>query len=537
MKNNFTKQSNYIVTLLLMVLVLGACSREDKIKEDPYSGGKKALGISFSQDTLPVPDHGNPGEEVTYRVHGLQNYTPDEFTVYLHQEEAEVTKLTDSTLTIKVPAFATTGELMLDIKNQVFFGPSFEVDGKIRLDETFLSGNGANSSVKDMVEKPNSNLLLVGSFTNYDLKAVTQPINRIALTTINGKFVSTLLSGKGANGIINSIAPLPDGKYMIAGGFSAYNVRKGINNMTRLNKKGSLDSMVVDVVAMPDRPGQDTVPAFNGGVSGSVEKIFTHDNKVIALGNFKSYGKYLYDFSTYDDKFLQETKINQIVRMDNDGTMDSSYNYDEEADQPYPGGNGRVNDGLMLRNGELIVAGSFSKFDNMDVGGIVKIKQSDGLPDASFNSGGSGADGEVSTVNYNKNTKKFILTGNFNHFNGKQYNGMVMLNEDGTVDDNFKLLSLEDGKINFAAQLDNGLIIVSGTFKKYDHVIRTGFMILNPDGTLAEGYNNTGDFQGQINKIYETRSALGRKAVLLMGYISQFNSEPVNNIVRIEIQP
>ncbi|ULT26027.1 hypothetical protein KUH03_03380 [Sphingobacterium sp. E70] len=42
--------------------------------------------------------------------------------------------------------------------------------------------------------------------------------------------------------------------------------------------------------------------------------------------------------------------------------------------------------------------------------------------------------------------------------------------------------------------MDNGLLLVSGTFKRYDNVIREGLMILNSDGSLAKGYNNTGDF-------------------------------------------
>lgn len=531
------KNYKHILIVLFLILAWGACKNDDNIHPNPYGGGKQPLGISFSFDTLPSPSHGMPGDEIVYTVHGLGKYDLSELTLYLHHEEAEIKEVTDSTITIVVPQHASTGEAMLYVKGQVFFGPVFNVDGKVSLDETFKVGIGANRIVNDFVEKQNTNLLFVGGFTDFDLRAVNGSINRIVMTTNDGEFLPTLLSGEGANGVINSIVELPNGQFMIGGSFTSFNEHDGINRLTRLNSNGSLDSMIVDVVAMPDEPGQDTVPAFNGGVSGSVVEMFVQNNKVVAVGNFTSYGRYFYETSTYETKILDETKINQLVRMEKNGEMDSSFNYNRVAEEPYSGGNGRINDAVMLENGSIVVVGSFTKYNELDVGGIVKIGASDGLPVSAFNAGGSGADDDVTTINFNENTEKYVLTGLFHQFNGEDYNGLVMLNEEGAIDSHFQLKPVEGGRINFASQLDNGLIIVSGSFRKYNGVTRNGFMILNPDGTLAEGYNNTGDFQGQIRKIYETQSALGRPAVILAGYIERFDGQKVNNILRIEIQP
>lgn len=60
-------------------------------------------------------------------------------------------------------------------------------------------------------------------------------------------------------------------------------------------------------------------------------------------------------------------------------------------------------------------------------------------------------------------------------------------------------------------------------------------MILNADGTLANGYNNTGVFQGTIEKMIETTSTAGNPAIILVGNIFRFDNIPVKNILRVEL--
>lgn len=62
-------------------------------------------------------------------------------------------------------------------------------------------------------------------------------------------------------------------------------------------------------------------------------------------------------------------------------------------------------------------------------------------------------------------------------------------------------------------------------------------MILNADGTLAQGYNNTGRFIGSISDIYEKTNSLGYPTVIIAGFITTFDAKPVNNIVRIVLKP
>lgn len=113
---------------------------------------------------------------------------------------------------------------------------------------------------------------------------------------------------------------------------------------------------------------------------------------------------------------------------------------------------------------------------------------------------------------------------------------MALINEDGSLDESFTAKFFEGGYPYFARQLSGGLIVVSGGFKKYNNVTRNGFMVLTPAGLLAPGYNATGPFSGGLSDVIETKSADGKKALLLIGGFNRFDNQPFYNIVRVTIE-
>jgi hypothetical protein len=158
------------------------------------------------------------------------------------------------------------------------------------------------------------------------------------------------------------------------------------------------------------------------------------------------------------------------------------------------------------------------------------------MVDPTFNTGNAGADGSIYRVTYNSTSGKILLTGNFKNYNGQPANGVVMIDTNGERDASFNFGSLEGGIANYAGQLKNGKIMVSGTFTKYNNVVRPGFMILNADGTLASGYNNTGLFRGFINDFVELTSSGGIPAVMIVGDFDRFDNKEVGNIVKFRIE-
>jgi hypothetical protein len=526
-----------ILGLILLASCCFSCKKAADLGEDPYAGGKASLGIRFS-NSLPKPVSGTAGTEVVYQITGLPTYK-DKMEFYLNDTKAEVLEVTDKTVKIKVPEGASSGGVTIIIDGQIFFGPEFTVAGKAGIDPTFKSVMGTDYSINQIMPLANGNLILVGAFTDYENNAsAKQPINSIVSISADGQYIPSLASGAGARGLLTSMTRMSNGQYMIGGLFSAYNKRKSIGGITRLNANGSLDSTIVELLNLtPLQPKNsfDTVARFNGAVSGVVRKVFNYNNKVITVGSFDSYYSHFYERSTRDNKVIGFTKMNMLLRMDANGKLDSTYNFNMATGTSYEAANGQITDALMQDDGKVILVGSFTRFQGANTNYITRVDDK-GLIDPTFQAG-AGADGPIGAIRYNASKGKYMVTGSFKSFNGKAADGVVMMNKDGSVDESFKLGTIEGGNVGFSAQLSNGLILLTGSFKKYNGTVRQGFMLLNPDGTLAKGYNNTGKFQGTIADIYETTSALGFPAVLMVGTINKFDNKTVGNLVRFILRP
>lgn len=542
MKNLF-KISGTTFTVFLLLVLFSSCKEDVAIGDSPYTDGPKPE-VQF-MDARPSPEEGSAGEEVTFQVSGLKGRN---FTFYINQEEADVVSVSDSTITVIVPAIGSSGAASVDVEGKAFFGPIFNVIGKVEFAPSFEAFNGTDGPIYQILEKPDGSFLLVGNFTDYENNKDSDPINRIVQIDRTGAYMGDrITAGEGANGIIQTIArDSKTGKYYIGGIFGKFDVRSGINSITRLNTDASLDTMIVDLINEdPDGHPEndtDTVPTFNGGITGgqapSMVKLFydAGTEKVLGIGNFNQHNSIYYPRSTKDGKKIDRTPVNQLIRFEPEGGMDSSFNFNKAENKAYDGGNGFIFDAVRMPDGKLIIVGNFTTFNGKAVHMIARINDQDGSLDEDFQSG-SGADGPISRITYNAVTDKILLTGEFNHFNGTKANGVVLLNSDGSVDNSFRFGETSQGRANFAGQLDNGLILVSGRFLSYEGVIRSGFMILNPDGSLASGYNNTGAFIGGINQIIESKTTLNEPGVIIVGSFSRFDNRKVGNIVKIALKP
>lgn len=508
-----------------------ACHKADEIPIDPYAGGKTALGIKFG---LSAPR--TEADNLIFKVTGLIPYK-DKAQFFVNEVEANILNVTDNEVTIKLPDNVSSGGTNIIVDGQIFFGPAVQISGKTSIDGSF-NANGANSIVNQVLPLSSGNLLMVGSFTDYASFASTkQPINRIVMTSSNGAYINTLASKDGANGALTSILQLPSGQFMVGGSFNAFNKRKGLNSLVRLNSNGSIDTTIVELVNItPLQPqnSYDTVSKFNGGVSGAISKVYLFNNQLILQGRFNNYAEFFYERSTRDRKNVGYTKVNNLMRMSLDGKMDSTYNFNYAAGTPIDAGNGEVSASVMQPDGKLILVGGFTKYQNINANHIVRI-DNNGLVDASFTASATG--GSINSIRFNATTGKYMLAGTFTEFNGIATNGLVRMNADGSIDPTFTSLKFDGGKPAFATQLNNGKILVSGTFNRYNTIVRQGFMVLNADGTLAANYNNTGKFQGSIVDVYEKTNIQGQTTVILAGNISVFDNRRVNNVIRILLKP
>ncbi|UOE47786.1 DUF5124 domain-containing protein [Mucilaginibacter sp. SMC90] len=520
----------YIVLFNFLIGGLLSCKKKEVVGPDPYAGGKVPFGVKFAE-AQPLPSSGPAGSSVIFKVQGLKSYE-GKFDFQISNESTKVLDLSDSTITVEIPDNISSGIASIKLGGQIFFGPRFTVTGNVSIDAGFAANLGVGTDLPiNAAYEYNQGYLLVGSF----LKINTQNVNHIGFINYQGTPSTNYASYTGANGSLLSVARLASGKFIIGGSFTGFTGRSGIGNITRLNSDGSLDVMYVNVINQtPDVPnnGLDTVPAFNAAVPNQniIKTFVTSDNKVIAVGAISYYSTISYAQSTRLGRFYIYKPIHTIMRTDENGVLDSTYNYGPQN----TGADALVNDAYLQPDDKVVLVGNFTKYNGTKVGSIVRL-DGNGNVDATFLAG-AGANGKINTVQYNPLMHRVMITGNFTAYDGVACPGIAMLKDNGDLDKSFLFGAATGGEVNFARMLNNGKVLVSGTFTMYNNVSRPGFLLLNGDGSALQTFNHVGTFEGQIQQVIETTSTAGNPAVILLGLIHKFDDQTVNNIVKVEIK-
>ncbi|WP_300601662.1 DUF5008 domain-containing protein [Niabella sp.] len=519
-----------------------------------YPNDRTPAAVKFLSPRVS-PVSGAPGITVTVPVSGLEG-KQGQFKAFIGATEAPVTGVSATAITILVPPAASTGNITIQLNSQFFYGPNFNVAGKVYIDPDFnISANqatGVFSSVRGIVPYGDS-YIVYGTFTKYG--SVSCPglayIDNNGTTGSYQPYFGPENSLKLSPANITSIAPLDDGNFLMGGGFNSVVDKSGrtignLNGIARLFTNGDEDMIEVQQYRVPNADAFNfperswvTGSSVNGGAEGgAVLKVFATDDGAhyIAVGNFSKYVTTYYPGSQWNSQQQDRIAMKQLFSMGTDGSFDSSFNYNYATKASYAATNALINDATQASDGNIVIVGSFTTYNDAAANRIVKIDAYTGKKDPTFNTG-SGFDGLVTSIKYNANTHRYLVTGLFKSYNGVPANNVVMLKEDGSVDVTFSVKGFGNGAPTFVKQLNNGLIICAGTFTMYDGVSRPGFSILNVDGSLAAGYNNTGNFNGSITDVIETTSKLtGQHAVFLVGSFSRFDATAVSNIVKVVIE-
>ena len=518
----------FVAVFSIMIMV--GCKKDQKIGQNPYDGGKEPLGIKFTS-LRADPQEAAPGEVVRINIKGLKQYE-GKFTFYLSDIPTQIENLTDSTIDIIVPDNVCSGIASVKYDGQYFAGPRIGVLGKTAVDVDYKTANGFDGTTLQILEHQGGHII-VGGFTDFDNQA-NKSTYRTGIHYLNelGQSSDRMDFRRRATGSISSIAKLSDGKFIVGGSLFEFS-RRSVQGIARLNVNGSLDTAYVDVIN-PDvdtKPmnGRDTISAFNGGLNGIVNHVFaTNDNGIIAVGNFDLHRKIDYRYSSRDNRSYIYTRVNSVAKLKSDGSLDSSFNVNNL------GINGIISGAIQLSDGRIVIAGRFTRYNTTSVKNIVCLTPN-GNVDPTFMAN-TGTDEMIYSITYNGLLKRIALTGAFKKYGNSNYAGVVQLNDNGQLIEEFKFGSTGNYEPDFAQVLNSGRIVVTGPFVEYNNIRRTGLLILEKNGSALQDYNNTGGFYGIATTLVETRSSLGHPAILLGGSIFSIDNRQVGNIVRIEIK-
>lgn len=518
-------------------LLLTACKKDVLLADAPYPDG---VVPEYKFDTdRPVPNIASAETLITFKINGLKEQQ-GKFKFYIANVEAEVTQVTDTEVIVKVPPTAISGNASIVLDNKIYYGPVITIINNLQLDPAFDAAAARSiGAIYGILPRDNSNYYIFGSFNNYaGIGTSTNPVRGIVAIDANGRYApSTTNLVRAFQGGVNDVVKLVSGSYLVGGGFTAFDTIPNVNGLARITSTGSLETTVVDVVN-PDPVGdpgasKDTVSAVNGGISGAgISKLFeTNDGKYIIIGNFEGYKTTYYDFSTKTSPYYDQILGTGIFRLTANGTFDSTFNYNTTTKRGYAGPNGFILDAIQIPGGDILMVGNFTSYNGKTTNRIVRIKAADGTVDPLFN---GSANNIISTINYNTSTGKILIGGLFSSYNGVAANGVVMIKPDGSIDPSFNFKTTEGGIVNYVSQINyKGLIFVSGAFTHYNGRVRPGMAVLNPDGTLAAGYNNFGLFSGRLYDIAERTSDSGLPELFIVGSFSRFDGKEVFNIAKL----
>jgi uncharacterized delta-60 repeat protein len=523
------KICNRLIVIAVCIAGFFACKkdRNDTGGKNPYQDTVAPL-ILISRGGV-TPERGTVGTEVSITGKGFAK-NKDRLSILFNGQKAEILAVTDSAVRVKVPKYASTGNINAQVGQQYFFGPFFRVMGPMEMDTVYPSSRGANRTIQDIIPVDGGKYLIVGDFDNFDNANIDGGVNRVARINADGTLDKSFKYGKNTGSATSVLraAQLPDGKFLVAGSFGSYEGLPFVNAIARLYNNGGLETVKIT------RPSgtEESVSVLKGGISGTVTGLHVQaDGKMIIVGSFRYYVRPNYDLVSAtgaDSLHLDSTMVNYIARLHADGTLDTTYNYDLVNHRGKESVNGGISKSILLPDGKLLITGAFDKYNGLPAKRIARLN-ADGSLDATFKSD-AGANMPVYDIAPQPDGK-YIISGIFTTYGGVQVPHLARISPDGEPDLSFQPGKGVDGMVNYVSVMPQGQIILTGFFSKFNNTVCNNYVVLNADGSLHETYNTTGGFNlgandatGAVGRILQIP---GEKAFLATGSFTRFDLRPV----------
>jgi len=335
---------------------------------------------------------------------------------------------------------------------------------------------------------------------------------------------------------IHCLSILPNGKIIVAGNFTLFNQTK-CNMILKLSSNGTIDhSFKVDsmfnwtFVALGLQQDGKIVVGGAGGTSpnyicrlnsnGTIDPAFYSGigfNWSINSLAIQSDGKII-----AGGGFTSFNGISQnfIARLNSDGTRDDSFNIGS-------GFNDTVGSVLLQNDGKILVCGFFTSYNGIDACHIARLNN-DGSIDNTFKIGG-GFSNDVFTMKV-QSDGNILVGGSFSEYNGVAQNKITRLQVNGTIDENFKANLPIDGEIVSIEVQKDKKILISGRFTyTSDQVCFKNIERLNPDGTLDKTYKTGNGFD---NTVY-SMSLQDDDKLICVGGFRYFNGTTCHGLARL----
>jgi uncharacterized delta-60 repeat protein len=255
-------------------------------------------------------------------------------------------------------------------------------DGSVN--SSFNAEGGADGGVIHLAIDGGGKIIVTGTFIAFN----DQPMRRIARLNQDGSLDETFVTGEGANNRIMCSAVQNDGKIIIGGHFEMFNGMIA-NKIARLNTDGSLDvdfntghgfhesvsvmalgiqsdgKIIVassfslldsipmnGIVRLNTNGSRDNTFTPGSGPNGVIESLLIQPDDKIIIGGF---------FTLFDSLYA-----GRIARLEPDGSLDTTF-------QIGSGFNNRVEEMALQDDGNILVCGWFTAYNGTGRNRIARI--------------------------------------------------------------------------------------------------------------------------------------------------------------------
>jgi uncharacterized delta-60 repeat protein len=340
-------------------------------------------------------------------------------------------------------------------------------DGK--LDNNFIKNLGSNftpvassnAGISSITFQSDNKILACGSFTGFNGNTRNRFLRLNNDGTEDTSFNNNL--GTGFNvAIFTRPAIQSDGKILVGDSFTSFNGNTR-NRLVRINSDGTEDTAFYTNLGT----------GFNVAINAVV---LQSDGKILVGGAFTT---------------LNGTTRNRLVRLNTDGTLDSTFSTNLGT-----AFNDIVRTIVLQSDGKILVGGEFTTLNGITRNRLVRLN-TDGTQDTTFNDN-LGTGFSITSGNANANViviqsdGKILVSGNYDTFNGNPRR-FVRLNTDGTEDTTFatNLGTGPNGNPGTIRFQSDGKILIGGNYELVNNFICRRIARLNTDGTLDLSYKGT----------------------------------------------
>ena len=205
-----------------------------------------------------------------------------------------------------------------------------------------------------------------------------------------------------------------------------------------------------------------------------------------------------------------------IVRVNKDGSVDTTFN-------PGSGFNGDVKSLSVRPDGKILAGGTFTSYNGVAANGVALIN-ADGA------SAGAMIQPDTNNIRWvEATTTGMIVGGSFNNIGGAPCRNLAKYKLDGTVDGSFKIAQGADGNVNSGAVQADGKIVIAGNFTSYAGVARNRVARINADGSLDTTFDPGAGASGEIFSVKMIED--GR--IILTGSFNNFGGQKCNGTMRL----